>query len=171
MKTILPVFILAFLVLSCKSTKKTVTVKPKTETISTKKTRNTFAAPKAPKIIGTALSFNGIPYLYGGTTSKGMDCSGLIYTSFKENNVNIQRTSSLMATEGKRIKVKEVKKGDLLFFNTNKNHNNINHVGLVVSANGNDIKFIHATTSRGVLVSSLNEGYWSSAFVEARRVL
>ena len=76
-----------------------------------------------------------------------------------------------MSKEGRKIKLNDVKKGDLLFFRTNKKNSRINHVGLVVDIHKNDIRFIHSTTSRGVIVSSIKEGYWNYAFVEARRVL
>ena len=100
-----------------------------------------------------------------------MDCSGLIYISFQENDIALQRASYMMATQGKKIKLKNVEKGDLLFFTTNKSSRKINHVGLVVDVRGNDIRFIHSTTSRGVLVSSLSEGYWNYAFNHARKIL
>ncbi|WP_108246949.1 C40 family peptidase [Muricauda brasiliensis] len=126
---------------------------------------------KADEIISTALSYSGTRYKYGGTTKKGMDCSGLVYVSLKENDIMFPRTSYQMALEGNKIRVNDVEKGDLLFFQTSKTGRRINHVGLVVDVNGDDIKFIHATTSRGVLVSSLREGYWNSAFVKAMRIL
>ncbi|MDF0707346.1 C40 family peptidase [Flagellimonas okinawensis] len=126
---------------------------------------------KANDIISTALTFSGTRYKYGGTTKKGMDCSGLVYVSLKENDIMFPRTSYQMALEGDKIRVNDIEKGDLLFFKTSKTGRRINHVGLVVEVDGNDIKFIHATTSRGVLVSSLREGYWNSAFVKAMRIL
>lgn len=126
---------------------------------------------KANDIISTALTFSGTRYKYGGTTKRGMDCSGLVYVSLKENDIMFPRTSYQMALEGQKIRVSDVEKGDLLFFKTSKTGRRINHVGLVVDVDGNDIKFIHSTTSRGVLVSSLREGYWNSAFVKAMRIL
>ncbi|WP_461532436.1 C40 family peptidase [Sinomicrobium sp.] len=132
----------------------------------TKKSEKSAANP----IIETALSYIGTRYKYGGTTKRGMDCSGLIYVSFLEHNIPLQRVSYRMATQGKKIKLKEVQKGDLLFFKTGRK-NRINHVGLVVDVKGKDIRFIHATTSRGVLISSLKEGYWDHAFSEARKIL
>jgi len=126
---------------------------------------------KAEAIISTAMTFSGTRYKYGGTTKKGMDCSGLVYVSLKENDIFFPRTSYQMALEGQKIGVEEVQKGDLLYFKTSKTGKRINHVGLVVEVDGDDIKFIHATTSRGVLVSSLREGYWNHAFVKAMRIL
>ena len=107
----------------------------------------------------------------GGTTKRGMDCSGLLYVAFGENNVKLPRVSYHMAEEGRRINLREVTKGDLLFFRTSKGAKRINHVGMVVAIENNEIKFIHASSSRGVIVSSLREGYWNSAFVRATRVL
>lgn len=126
---------------------------------------------KADLIINTAMAYSGVRYKYGGTTKKGMDCSGLLYVSFGENDIPLPRVSSQMADEGKKIKLNKVTKGDLLFFKTSKRGKKINHVGLVVAVDGRDIRFIHATSSRGVIVSSLQEGFWNYAFVKATRVL
>ncbi len=126
---------------------------------------------KAENIVTTALTFSGVRYKFGGTTRKGMDCSGLLYVAFGAHDVPLPRVSYQMADEGKRIKVDNVTKGDLLFFKTSKKGKRINHVGLVVAVEGDEIKFIHSTTSRGVIVSSLREGFWNYAFVKATRVL
>ncbi|MFX0558494.1 C40 family peptidase [Maribacter sp. CXY002] len=126
---------------------------------------------KADEVINTALTFSGVRYKFGGTTNKGMDCSGLLYVSFGEHDVKLPRTSIHMAEEGKKIKIKDVTKGDLLFFKTNKRSKRINHVGMVVKVENDEIKFIHASTSRGVTVSSLHEGFWNQAFVKATRIL
>ncbi|QBA65009.1 C40 family peptidase [Muriicola soli] len=126
---------------------------------------------RSEEIISTALTFTGVKYKYGGTTRKGIDCSGLLYVSFLEHDVYLPRVSYYMANEGKKIKLEEVSKGDLLFFTTSKRRKRINHVGLVVAVDGEDIRFIHSTTSRGVIVSSLKEGFWNYAFVKATRVL
>ena len=126
---------------------------------------------KADAIINTALTYSGVKYKHGGTTRKGMDCSGLLYVSFYQNEVPIPRVSSEMAGEGKRIRLEKVKKGDLLFFKTSRKGKRINHVGLVVSVDRYEIKFIHSTSSRGVIVSSLREGFWNHSFVKAARVL
>ncbi len=144
-------------------------VVPESEKIHSKNSLEKLPA-KADAIIGTALLFSGVRYKFGGTTRSGMDCSGLLYTSFLEHNIPLPRSSFEMAEEGKLIKVKDVTKGDLLFFKTSKGKR-INHVGLVVAVEGDDIKFIHSTSSRGVIVSSLREGFWNYAFVKATRVL
>lgn len=126
---------------------------------------------KADAIIATSLTFANVRYKYGGTTRKGMDCSGLLYTSFKAHDILLPRVSYAMAEKGTLIKLKEITKGDLLFFKTNRKGKRINHVGMVVAIEGNNIKFIHATSSRGVIVSSLKEGFWNYTFVKAKRIL
>ena len=126
---------------------------------------------KVYNIISTAKSFEGTRYKYGGTTKRGMDCSGLLYTAFLEEDIAIPRTSRAMSLEGERLYLKQVGPGDLLFFETNKNKKVINHVGLVVEIESDNIYFIHSSTSRGVIISSLSEPFWNETFVMARRIL
>ncbi len=121
-------------------------------------------------IIDYAKTFQGTRYKYGGTTESGMDCSGLVYAAFKKENISLPRISRDMATKGILISFKDIEAGDLVFFKTSRK-NTINHVGLVVEAKRGDVKFIHSTTSAGVIISSLDENYWKKAFVEVRRVI
>lgn len=174
---------LLLFVTACVSKKKTTYSKTRTVSVSASKdTRpeNDAGPPsrtpparrtQADNIIDTALEFSGVRYKYGGTTKKGMDCSGLLYVAFGENNVKLPRVSYHMAEEGRRIDLRDVTKGDLLFFRTTKGAKRINHVGMVVTVERGEVKFIHSSTSRGVIVSSLREGYWNGAFVRATRVL
>ncbi|GAA4273852.1 C40 family peptidase [Aquimarina gracilis] len=163
--------LLSALVSSCGSSSKNKAVISEKTKRTTKSKKNEYTGNRKIKsIVSYAKSFSGTRYKYGGTTKKGMDCSGLVYTSFKKENIVLPRTSRTMATQGKPISLKKVSVGDLLFFKTNKRKNVISHVGLVVETKG-AIKFIHASTSRGVIVSSLDEKYWNKAFVSARRVV
>ncbi|MDA8686103.1 C40 family peptidase [Robiginitalea sp.] len=143
---------------------------PEHSVSTTPKTVLSRVNAEADAVINTALTFAGVKYKYGGTTNKGMDCSGLLYVSFSANNIPFPRVSYDMATEGDKISVEEVQKGDLLFFRTSRRSGRINHVGLVVDVKDKEVRFIHASTSRGVIVSSLREGYWNAAFVKATRV-
>ena len=161
---------LLLLMIACGSKQNTRTSRTtKTTTRTTSSATNSNA--KAEQIISYAKSFEGVKYRYGGTSRSGMECSGLIFTAFKQAGFQLPRVSRDMATRGKAISLSQINPGDLLFFQTNKSRNVINHVGLIVSNSGGEISFIHATTSRGVIVSKLTENYWRSAFVGARRVL
>lgn len=168
MQKITLALILFICLTACKSKKTAVAKKPRTSTSSGTTTVNSAVATK---IIDNAEKYKGVRYKYGGTTSKGMDCSGLVYTAFKKEHISIPRSTKYMATAGKWIDLKEVEQGDLLFFATKKNYRTINHVGLVISARVGHVEFIHSTTSKGVITSNLSERYWYFAFVQARRIL
>lgn len=155
--------LLLVLMASCGTSRKSV------ERSKSMRTTETVDPVKA-KVIEKAKSFVGTRYKYGGTTKRGMDCSGLIYTSYLSENINLPRTSRQMSHLGKRLNLREVSTGDLLFFETDKKKKAINHVGLVVEAAPTAILFIHSTSSRGVIISSLEEDYWKDSFVMARRI-
>lgn len=121
-------------------------------------------------IIEYAKTFQGTRYKFGGTTKAGMDCSGLVYTAYKEENITLPRISRDMAKKGILISFKNIEEGDLIFFKTSRKYD-INHVGLVVEAKRGEVKFIHSTTHGGVIISSLDENYWKKAFVEVRRII
>ena len=121
-------------------------------------------------LLDTAFSYLGTPYKHAGVTRKGMDCSGFVSTTFKAIDVPLSRSSQEMATQGKRIKLKNVRVGDLLFFKTLR-HNRISHVGMVVDVQDGEVKFIHASSKRGVVISSLSENYYKKAFRMAKRVM
>lgn len=121
-------------------------------------------------IISTAVDNLGVKYKYGGTTKSGFDCSGLVYSSFGKFDISLPRTSYEMAEFGKKIKDSEVQKGDLVFFITNGGRR-INHVGIVTEVNNGEIKFVHASTKAGVVISSTKEPYYKKNYVKAARVL
>ncbi len=121
-------------------------------------------------ITSYAKDFQGTKYKFGGTSRQGIDCSGLIYTSFLHENISLPRTSREMSLQGEQLALEEIGVGDLLFFETNKKKV-VSHVGLVIKINPNEIIFIHSTSSQGVIISSLHEHYWQQHFVMARRVI
>jgi cell wall-associated NlpC family hydrolase len=114
--------------------------------------------------------FKGVRYHGGGTTKAGMDCSGMVYATFKLFDITLPRSSHEMVKATKEVKLSEVKKGDLLFFKNNRHKSSINHVGLVtdVTEEG-EVLFIHSSTSSGVIISSMNEPYNSRTFFQAGR--
>ena len=173
MKKIILILILSICFASCNSSKRVVTKKSKTTKTSKKRNSSPTAATSKTvvNIINHAKSFEGTRYKYGGTTKKGMDCSGLIVTAFKKEDILLPRTTADLSKRGDWIDVKEVKEGDLLFFATKKNNRKVNHVGIVKSSRPGHVEFIHASSSRGVMISNLAERYWYQAYVQARRVL
>lgn len=157
---------------ACKSSKSKRVVTKKTRTTKTVTNKTTTKAnANIKRVVDYAKTFEGVKYKYGGTTKKGMDCSGLIYTSFKKEAISLPRTTHDLSTTGNWIDLKEVKVGDLLFFATKKNSRKVNHVGIVTTARTGYVEFIHASTSRGVMISNLAERYWYLAYVQARRVM
>lgn len=114
--------------------------------------------------------FRGVRYRGGGTTKAGMDCSGMVYATFKLFDITLPRSSHEMTKATKEVKLSEVQKGDLLFFKNSHNRKTINHVGIVTEiTDEGEVKFIHSSTSSGVIISSMNEAYHSRTFVQAGR--
>lgn len=174
MKKLLLLFTLLALLSSCGASKK-ASKTSKRKTIQTTKTRtkNTKqpVSKEANSIVEYAKRFEGTKYKYGGTTKKGMDCSGLIYTSFGAHDISMPRTTSELSKTGNWIDIKKVEVGDLVFFATKKNSRKVNHVGIVTEVENNDFSFIHASSSRGVMISKLSNRYWYQSYVQARRYL
>jgi cell wall-associated NlpC family hydrolase len=131
--------------------------------------RNLNTGRKKPKqIIKTAEKYIGTPHCMGGTTKKCMDCSGLTYVSFAKHKIEIPRNSQEQARYGRIIFDRnDLKKGDLIFFTKSYNTSDyITHVGIYVGNN----KFIHTSTSNGVIITPLDNLWWSQRFVFGTRV-
>lgn len=114
----------------------------------------------------TADTYIGAPYLYSGSSKKGIDCSGLICQSYAAIGVKLPRNSRALAKYGKSLQLSEVKVGNLLFFHSYKGKG-INHVAMVSKVEGEEIEFIHATVSNGVRKDNLSDPYWKQRFRKA----
>ncbi len=144
------------------------TVNTKISTSTDPKTASTITSETYSAVVQSAKKYLGTPYRSGGTTANGMDCSGLVITSFKENGIDVPRVSRDQAAAGKSISMKNAKVGDLIFFNTS--GKGISHVGIIERIENSEIFFIHSSSSKGVTVSSLENSYWKPRFVKIVRI-
>lgn len=123
------------------------------------------------QLINTAESNLGATYHTGGTNpDSGFDCSGLMFSTFKKFDITLPRSSNDMAKVGRKLDDSEIQKGDLIFFKTN-GRSVINHVGMVTEVSGDEIKFIHSSTQKGVIISSTKEPYYGRTFAQANRII
>ena len=140
-----------------------------TKTVTKRAVRHSDATGVLASAIENARSYQGVPYLYGGTTRQGIDCSALLQLSFADAGVDIPRTSNEQAVWGDPIKPTELQPGDFLFFGATPGSQVITHVGLVTVVNAEGVDFIHASTSLGVVENSFESDYYLSRFIRAVR--
>ncbi|MFK7048656.1 Murein DD-endopeptidase MepS/Murein LD-carboxypeptidase precursor [Flavobacterium columnare] len=125
---------------------------------------------KAEFLITKASENIGARYRSGSTGNGGFDCSGLMFATFKNIEMTLPRSSREMAQRaGVRIDRDQAQKGDLIFFATR--GRGVGHVGMVTDVIEDEIKFIHSSTSQGVIISSTKEPYYAKRFVQINRVL
>jgi len=124
----------------------------------------------ADSIISYGKQFIGTPYLWSGTNlNKGVDCSGFVYSVFRHFGISLDRTSGAMANDGPRVDKANLRKGDLVFFDTDQN-GRVSHVGIYIGGG----QFIQSSSSKrtwGVCISSLDEAYYTRVYKTACRVL
>lgn len=117
----------------------------------------------AARLTKSAMRFLGVPYVFGGTTSRGFDCSGYVQHVFAMMGIQLPRTADAQYDVGH--KVKQIKPGDLVFFQTYTS--GPSHVGIYLGHG----RFVHSSSSHGVEVSELHDAYWSARYLGAKRVL
>ncbi|PZD97057.1 NlpC/P60 family protein [Paenibacillus sambharensis] len=125
------------------------------------------ATPQSEEMIATAKEYLGVPYRFGAPSgvNYAFDCSSFTQYIYKQAEVKLPRTSQGQAKVGEEVSKDNLSQGDLVFFNTS--GKGISHVGIYAGSN----KFIHTSSSKGVVESSISSGYWSKNYVTARRVL
>lgn len=119
----------------------------------------------AGRVIASSMDYIGVPYVFGGTSPYGFDCSGYVQYVFANAGISLPRTADVQYEVGTPISTTDLVSGDLVFFSTYTY--GASHVGIYLGEN----KFIHASSSRGVTIDSLGSSYWSSHYIGARRIL
>jgi len=119
------------------------------------------------KVVEVALAQVGKPYIWASANPNiGFDCSGLTYYAFKQAGINLNRTSYTQINNGVSVDSKDLRKGDLVFFNNGGGR--ISHVGIYIGNN----QFVHASSpGTGVIVSKLFGSYFGNTYVGARRII
>ncbi len=122
-------------------------------------------APRVQAIMEEAKKYVGVPYRFGGMTPSGFDCSGFIHYVFNKKGILLPRAADEQFGRGERVSVNRLEPGDLVFFSTYES--GVSHSGLYLG----DGYFISATSSCGVAVATMKNGYWHDRYVGAKRVL
>lgn len=129
----------------------------------------------ADSVVNYAHRFLGTPYVWAGCSPSGFDCSGFVHYVFSKFGYIIQRSSSGLASAGKPVSFEEASRGDLILFRgTNPADKSVGHVGIVISEQGDSLRFIHASSSKkhpGVVITDYLNSNYPSRFVGIRRML
>ena len=130
---------------------------------------DTAASGIAAQVVETALSFVGYPYVYGGSSPKGFDCSGFTSYIYKQFGYSLNRTCSGQLDNGTPVAMSELQPGDLVIFKKYASSSGrASHVGLYIGGG----EFVHASTAKvGVIVSHLSDAYYTTGFVGGRRIV
>ena len=124
---------------------------------------------KGAQLVSLAMQYLGVPYVYGGASPSGFDCSGFVYYLCKTLGVSVPRTATSQWNGGyDKVSKSELQPGDLVFFSSYAGGSSIGHVGIYI---GND-QFIHSSSpsSGGVIISGMDENYYSARYVGACRI-
>ncbi|MGB0467487.1 MAG: NlpC/P60 family protein [Pontibacterium sp.] len=107
--------------------------------------------------------WKGTQYRYGGMSKQGVDCSAFVLLTYQSRlGQRLPRTTLLQSRIGSPVSRRELRAGDLVFFKTSYK---VRHVGIFIG----DAQFLHASTSKGVTISSLDNNYWSARYWMAKR--
>ena len=168
LKQLLFIILIGFTITSC-STKRHIkqntskqTHKVKTEKVEPRKQQKKVS--RKYKLEAHYKKYKATPYKYGGTSIKGFDCSGFVQFTYKHLfKLNLPRTTGLMLKEGRAVKKNKLRIGDLVLFRTSKRYR---HVGIFMGDN----LFMHVSTKKGLMKSSLSNPYWLKHYLTSRRI-
>lgn len=136
---------------------------------------STQVMTKRDSIVAYASQFIGSPYLWGGTSEKGFDCSGFVYFVFKHFGIEVSRTSRGFKNKGEEIELEKSYPGDIILFTgTNATIRQIGHVGIVLKNQNGIVDFIHSSSSKkhyGVTVTRYNESGYVKRFMQVINIL
>lgn len=117
------------------------------------------------RLIQTAMRYVGVPYVFGGTSPDGFDCSGFVRFVFAGSGIDLPRMADQQYDSGRPVTISQLQPGDTVYFSTYTS--GISHVGIYIG----DGRFISATSSRGIAVDRLDDGYWRPRYLCASRML
>ena len=121
---------------------------------------------KDGKVLQTAKQYLGVPYVWGGTSPSGFDCSGFTQYVLQKNGISVPRTASLQYNEGTWVSRNQLEPGDLVFFTTYKA--GASHVGIYM---GSD-QFIEASSGAGqIITADLSNSYYAQHYIGAKRIV
>lgn len=127
------------------------------------------------RITDFASKFLGRKYVWGATGPKSFDCSGFTSYVFKNQGIELPRTSRMQYTQGETVSRSDLRAGDLMFFSSPRSgKGRVGHVAIVVSVNPDDnsLTFIHASSSKGISYQKFPDGgYYSRHYIGAKRVI
>lgn len=126
---------------------------------------------KIEKVVSIAQTYLGVPYRYGGMGKDGLDCSALIYNSYRIIGVTLPRTSKEQSKVGSTKGWDGLRPGDIVYFKFKNKGEKWYHSGLITYVGKDDIKFIHASSSRGVVQSSLMADYYKKNVKKFKRII
>ena len=128
---------------------------------------------KADNLINTALKYLGVEYRWGESSPEGFDCSGFTKYVFNEEGIDLTRTSYTQCREGEKIdNIKDLKRGDLVFFGGENATRTVGHVGIVTEVDSitRRFKFVHASRT-GIKVDKSTDSYYRLRYIGARRII
>ena len=130
-------------------------------------TSNNESEMISDEVMSKVIEYLNIPYVWGGTSTRGFDCSGFVQNvMYQSLGIMLPRTSYEQSNVGQDVSKEELKFGDLLFFDT-MNKGRVSHVGIYLS----DGYFAHSGSKTGVIVASLNADFYSRTYLKAKRVI